>query len=232
MNQPYSQLAQWYDQLYDDNFYHQYSELIKHIVKQRKIPKIRLLDIACGTGRLLAELAPDTVFAAGLDMSAEMLTQAQKRLPNIKFYNQNLQAIEVDETYNLITCTFDSINYILDIKGIINVFQRVNKYLKTGGIFIFDFNTIHKQASGKVSRGDVTYQDRINGSFWEIDIETPDGKEQHRERLYTLKEIKSALNKSNMHIESMYSNFKTKTEKENKHQRLIVIATQNTTKHQ
>lgn len=224
MPKPYSQLAHWYDQLKDDNFYRHYSAFIKRIAKQYNVSELRVLDIACGTGRLLAELAPDTVLAAGLDMSVEMLTQAQKRLPNIKLYNQNFQSFEVDEKYNLITCTFDSINYALDIKDITEVFRRVSKYLDNQGIFIFDFNTVHKQVSGKVSKGDVILQDRLYGPFWEIDIETPRGKEQHREKLYTLEEIKSALDKNGMHIKSIHSGFKTEVDKENSYQRLIVVA--------
>jgi len=110
------------------------------------------------------------------------------------------------------------------MKGVVKIFRRVSKYLDGEGIFIFDFNTVHKQARGKDIKGDVVYQDHIKGSFWKIDIETSSGREQHRERLYTLEEMKSALDESGMHIENVYSDFETEVSKENGHERLIVVA--------
>lgn len=189
---------------------------------------MRILDIACGTGRLLSELISNVTFAAGLDSSSAMLAKAKERLPDAKFYHQDMQSLEVDEKYNLITSTFDSINYILDIKYVAGIFRRVSKVLTDDGIFIFDFNTIHKKASGRVNKEGITYYDRISGPFWEVEIQTPNGQEHHRERLYTLQEIKTALEENSMRIKKIYSDFNTEVQGENSHPRLIIVAQKRT----
>ncbi|KKT94030.1 MAG: hypothetical protein A3G57_01715 [Candidatus Andersenbacteria bacterium RIFCSPLOWO2_12_FULL_45_8] len=224
MTIPYSLLAKWYDQLYSDDFYNQYAIFIQSQAQQYKISKIDLLDVACGTGRLLSKLVPYSVSSVGIDSSAGMLAEARKKLPQTKFHLQNMTAIRISGMYNVITCTFDSLNYVLNIDDVQEYFRNIKKLLKEQGIFIFDFNTIHKKPLGLISKGKITYKDRTHGTFWDINIHTPSGQEFHHEKLYTLEEIKHALEVNGMHIKKIYSNFSTQITKEDKHPRIIVVA--------
>ncbi|HEV2440016.1 MAG TPA: class I SAM-dependent methyltransferase [bacterium] len=47
------------------------------------VPADRALDVACGPGTVLATLAPFVRYAAGLDLTAAMLEQARRRLPDL-----------------------------------------------------------------------------------------------------------------------------------------------------
>ena len=66
--------------------------------------KHRYLDFACGTGRVVSFIAPFVHSSTGIDVSAEMLTLAQKRSPRTQFICKAITTDETtDGTYNLIT---------------------------------------------------------------------------------------------------------------------------------
>lgn len=66
--------------------------------------KLRYLDFACGTGRIVSFIAPFAISSAGIDVSAEMLTLARKRSPETLFFCKDITSEEmVEGTYNLIT---------------------------------------------------------------------------------------------------------------------------------
>jgi ubiquinone/menaquinone biosynthesis C-methylase UbiE len=74
--------AATYDDLrpQDDNWW----ELFELVAREADLPGQRVLDIGCGTGRLVAALAPKSS-VWGIDSSAEMLAVARKRVPaNVK----------------------------------------------------------------------------------------------------------------------------------------------------
>ena len=206
--QPYSKLAKWYDALYSDEFYNDYGAFIQHIIEQKKLSPVSMLDLACGTGRLMSVLAQKLEKMTGIDNSVAMLEKAQKLLPLVNFYNQDLQSFELNERYNIITCIFDSINYILDDDGLAQVFQHVQRHLEPNGVFIFDFNTDYKQSVGEIQKGEITYRDNINNGLWDITIETPSGNEQHRERLYSFNQMQNTLLKTGLFIQVGLSHFR------------------------
>jgi len=74
--------AATYDNLrpQDENWW----ELFELVVREADLQGQRVLDVGCGTGRLVAALAPKSS-VWGIDSSAEMLAVAKKRVPaNVK----------------------------------------------------------------------------------------------------------------------------------------------------
>lgn len=52
--------------------------------------------------------------------------------------------LDLYSTIGTVISTCDSINYLLEDEEVIQCFKCVENYLYPGGLFIFDFNTIHK----------------------------------------------------------------------------------------
>ena len=80
----------------------------------------------------------------GIDISAEMIEKARAksaRLSNISFDIQDMVRLRVDGKFNLVACTFDSINYIRDLSQVRRMLFRVASALDETGLFIFDSNT-------------------------------------------------------------------------------------------
>ena len=75
-----------------------------------------LLDIGCGTGRLLAALAPEVRAATGIDVSAQMVRAAQRKcasLPNVTVIKGDGKGLSglADETFD-VAIAVDSFPYL------------------------------------------------------------------------------------------------------------------------
>ena len=70
-------------------------------------PGIRLLDIACGTGALVAEAARRGAKATGMDFAPTMVAEAKRRYPGLAFRVGDAEAIPLpDASLDAVTCSF------------------------------------------------------------------------------------------------------------------------------
>jgi len=143
MLKPYERLSRVYDMGWGD-FSMQYVSLINELLQEYGLAQAKILDIACGTGTLAIELAKHGYIVHGIDFSREMINVAKSKsagLSNLSFDIQNMIQFEVDGKFDLVTCTFDSINYILKLSDLRKMLFRVASVLHEGRLFIFDSNT-------------------------------------------------------------------------------------------
>jgi len=84
----------------------------------------------------------------------------------ILYLNQDMREFELYSTVGSVVCVCDCINYLLEKEDVLSTFRLVNNYLYPRGLFIFDFNTVHKYRD---VIGDTTIaENREEGSFiWE-----------------------------------------------------------------
>ncbi len=133
----YNYLAKFYDELVEFD----YDQLVNIII--RKVPKnSKVLDLACGTGKLINLLKKDYQFI-GCDLSEEMLEIAKDNNCEIDFFIHDLKDDFYVENLDAIFCTVDSINYLLEEKKIENLFKNVSNNL-IEGYFVFDIHTKSK----------------------------------------------------------------------------------------
>ena len=76
-----------------------------------------------------------------LEIAAEKKERSGR---DILYLQQDMREFELFGTVKAAVSVCDSINYITDPDDLAQVFRLVNNYLDPGGIFIFDFNTVHK----------------------------------------------------------------------------------------
>lgn len=148
---PYQKFAAVYDQMGADQFSIDMVEYCARIFKTFRIRPCPALDLCCGTGSAIERLLEYGFEMSGLDGSSEMLAMAAKKLEGrkVRLYHKALpkfRLIDTDdsrqtESFGLITCFYDSLNYLRNLNELKTAFKSVHQHLEPGGWFIFDMNT-------------------------------------------------------------------------------------------
>lgn len=131
--------------------YPQYSErmaeLFPSVLERFGVKPRRLLDLACGEGSFVVAMAKKGVQTTGIDLSPHTLKfakeRAKKEKVSVEFLLQDMCSLPFEERFDLVTCWYDSLNYLLELEDLEKTFTGVYCALKRGGLFIFDMNTIY-----------------------------------------------------------------------------------------
>jgi len=102
---------------------------------------VSALDLACGTGDLAVALAGRGWRVVGLDRSPAMVRVARGKESRAEFVEGDLRSVSLGERFSLVTCVFDSLNYLLEPEDLRAAFACVGTHLEDGGLFLFDVNT-------------------------------------------------------------------------------------------
>ena len=221
----YSDFALVYDTLMDNTPYEKWCDLITGILKRYGIENELILDLGCGTGTLTELLAREGYDMIGVDYSEEMLSRAMEKREesglSILYLLQDMREFELYGTVKAVVSVCDSLNYLLEEEDVIETFRLVNNYLDPKGLFIFDFNTVHKyrdvigDATIAENREDCSFiwenyyneEERINE--YDVTFFVKEGElfrkfeETHYQRGYTAEEMKVYLEKAGLEFISM-----------------------------
>jgi SAM-dependent methyltransferase len=195
-----------------------------------------LLDMACGEGSLAVGMAKLGYQVTGIDQSQRMIDLAKERADeagvDVTFLVEDMRSLPFKSEFSLVTCFFDSLNYLLTIRDLQDAFKGAFRALQPGGFFIFDMNTIYGlsvdwmreetyiQNEAKdfmeIHRQSYDYENQIatmdvtlfteHGACWERVDET------HRERGYPIADIQFLLNETGFMIAGMYGSLKNRTD--------------------
>jgi SAM-dependent methyltransferase len=210
---PYEHLASHYDALMRNMDYDAYAD---YLLTLSRAPT-RVLDLACGTGRLAQVLCGRGCDVVAVDGSAEMLTVARNRFdadmrsgshPPL-FIQQDMAELDLYGTVEAVFCTFDALNYLTVEKQFKQALKRVRLFLEPGGSFVFDLLT----PGALMARNGMVFMSDAEGVYcvwrctWkepllhqEITLFTRQGDglwrragETHTERAYRPEFVESAL---------------------------------------
>ena len=144
----YTSFAYVYDTFMDNVPYGEWAGHIREKLCEHGVPDGIVLDLGCGTGTMTERLAEYGYDMIGIDNSEEMLELAmEKRMQSghdILYLLQDMREFELYGTVRAVVSVCDSVNYMTEPEELEEVFRLVNNYLDPKGIFLFDFNTIHK----------------------------------------------------------------------------------------
>ena len=134
-------------------------ELLKGI---NVLPPSRILETACGTGRITLQLARHGYDIIALDIADEMLDEAQQKMRmagvTAHFVSGDMIHFAVSKPVDAIICACDGINYLERETDAIKYFKTCWKNLKIGGVLMFDISSYNKLT--KIIGNNLFYDDR------------------------------------------------------------------------
>jgi ubiquinone/menaquinone biosynthesis C-methylase UbiE len=230
----YDRYAPLYDQSGQVRF-----ALLTHIylgelLARHPAPGRRALDLACGTGTLAALLAGEGWEVAGVDASPQMLALAAAKLADadlagsarlIQGDMRHLDGLLPPAAFDLATCAYDSLNYMLSAADLAACFAGVARALAPGGVFVGDMNTRHflehewppcevREQDGYVQIERAAFDAQTGVSTMLLSGFVGDDAagyerfdEIHHERAYPPAEIDALLAAAGLAVEARYDSF-------------------------
>ncbi|NQT59295.1 MAG: class I SAM-dependent methyltransferase [Bacteroidetes bacterium] len=135
----YAEFSRFYDSAMKD--YSWCSSFIISLFNEYCSRRDSLLELGCGTGRILELLGDQFSELHGLDISQEMLVYAEKRVPGAHLYHMDMTSFSIDTAFDAVLTVFDTINHIPDYSGWLETFKHAKRHLNPGGVFLCDINT-------------------------------------------------------------------------------------------
>ena len=96
-----------------------YHRRLTQVYQSLVAPRLRVLEIGCGRGDLLAALKP--AVGVGVDFSREMVRRAAQRYPNLHFIQADAHALCLDEQFDVVILS-DLVNDLWDVQ---TVFEQI-----------------------------------------------------------------------------------------------------------
>lgn len=211
----YGALAASYDGLMADGAYRRRAAFLERRLKKSPIPVETVLDLACGTGTIACLLAERGYEVIASDGSGEMLTQAAAKAEGLDrpplFLQQAMPRLRLARPVDAVVSTLDSLNYLTAERDLRETFRRVRRWLKPGGLFLFDVNTPYKlrRMDGQLYMDETEesccvwrtfFSEKKRVCTYQVDLFRlrPDGAwersfEEHRERVWSEEELRKHL---------------------------------------
>lgn len=129
--------AELYDKMYEVIFdYDEQFSIVDEHMKERGMDKI--LEAACGTGRLAKRLYDNGYEVVGLDISEEMLDIARKRVPEINFVQDDIRDFDLNDRFDAVVCFGHSFAHMINDEDIYRALECFNQHLRQGGLLMMD----------------------------------------------------------------------------------------------
>ncbi|MCW5715918.1 MAG: class I SAM-dependent methyltransferase [Bauldia sp.] len=101
----------------------------------------RWLDLCCGSGTLLRMAGGLGYAATGVDRSRHQLATAARKAPGARLVEGDVARLALRETFDVVTCLFDSLNYLVGLADLDRALAGARRHLAAGGVFLFDVKT-------------------------------------------------------------------------------------------
>lgn len=99
-------------------YYHQrIAQIHRHLVS----PGLRVLEVGCGFGDLLAAVKPS--YGVGIDFSPEMVARARQRHPHLTFIEADAHTLDLGQTFDVIILS-DLLNDVWDVQAVLDRVAR------------------------------------------------------------------------------------------------------------
>ena len=210
----FTKIAPHYELLMQGVPYGMWISYLKLIWTKLEVEPQRVLEVACGTGKLCRMLAEEGFEMTGVDISPQMIEAAIQRSAKeglqIRYETQDASKLNLDTQFDAAFSFFDSLNNILELDDFRSALRHVRNHLAPGSPFLFDLNTAYAfqkkmfdQTNLKPTEelrykwvghwDEATRICRIEMDFWHRGEHFT---ETHVQRAYSEEEVRSAMTDS------------------------------------
>ncbi|MBD1849818.1 class I SAM-dependent methyltransferase [Cyanobacteria bacterium FACHB-502] len=138
--------ARYYNLFYRDKDYAGEAQFIHQLLQTHAPNATSILDLGCGTGTHAILLAQQGYQVHGVDLSADMLQQANEQCTQLStdlqarlhFSQADIRQVRLNQTFDIVLSLFHVVSYQTTNEDLQATFATVREHLKPGGIFIFD----------------------------------------------------------------------------------------------
>ncbi len=171
----YTHLSAIYDIFMSDVNTDEWVSYIDKILIQSGACKGRVVETACGTGRISLPLKKAGYNIACCDSSAKMLAIAQENARKyglkIPFVKQDMRKLDMG-VCSAVICCCDGVNYLTSEEDALSFFKSAYSSLKPGGVLLFDISSEHKYRN--ILANNIFYEDTDDVTyFWQNSYEHP-----------------------------------------------------------
>ena len=226
----YEAFASVYDIFMEQVEYDQWMNHIHAIWEKFGLQPKTVIDLGCGTGSIALPLAKEGYDVIGVDLSPEMLTEADHKAMeegvSVRFACQDMTELELGEEADCILSLCDSMNYLTEDGQLEDAFKSIAQQMKQESLFLFDLNTEYKfkdvlgqnvfgsaeEHAAYIWENDYDEEEKINEYYVSFFIENEDGlyeriEEFHYERAYSMEEIEEGLQAAGMELVEVYDGY-------------------------
>ena len=130
-------LVEWYDRMMES----EHAD-IDYYTKVAQDSGGKILELACGTGRILIPLLELGIDIEGMDISKDMLLICQQKMDakglTAPLYQMDMADFDTGTQYKTIFCSVGSFRLVVDLDEVMHSLQTIHRHLEPGGMFVFD----------------------------------------------------------------------------------------------
>ncbi|MDP6124597.1 MAG: class I SAM-dependent methyltransferase [Candidatus Latescibacteria bacterium] len=224
--QPYEVLADIYDQVMLHVDYDEWADFVELVLNEHHVSGRSLTEAACGTGTLAIELAKRGWQVWACDRSVAMVEQGRTKAAgagvSVEMSACSMSDVPIMNA-DAVICLYDSVNYCSNLSEMVAALEGLRRTVCDGGLLIFDVSThanskrYFKDTRTKVSGEGFSYRrrseydpaERVQINSFDIKIDGRDGtfREEHRQKIYPLSQIESAIDETSWRLEACYDGF-------------------------
>lgn len=161
----------------------------KKVIQQSGEP---VLDVGCGTGRLLLDYLSQGIDVEGVDNSPDMLEICKKKAVEQglapKLYEQNIETLELPKKYQTILVPSSTLQLIVEPSEADKALKRLIDHLLPGGVIVASIMTLWREGEPLVSemeKASASDQDgvkfrRVSKSFYNPKSECEDTQDLYQ----------------------------------------------------
>ena len=107
-------------------------------IRRRRPEATTVLDVACGSGLHLAELAGAGWDVEGVDLSDAMLGAAAARLPEVALHAADMRTFRLERRFDAVVCLFSAIGYMTSLEDLAVAVANMGEHLVPGGVLVVE----------------------------------------------------------------------------------------------